>query len=58
MDASLTEDHKMRRESFAQYCPRELNNDAGCLERIVFSDECKFSLVRLVLKGNNRALLF
>ena len=42
----------MRRECFAQYCRRELGNGAGYLERIVFSDECKFSLSESVNKQN------
>ena len=32
----------------------ELRNDAGYLERIVFSDECKFSLFGSVNKQNCR----
>ena len=39
MATSLTEDHKMRSNSFSQYCGREVRNDAGYLERIVFFDE-------------------
>ena len=54
MATSLTEDHKMRRESFAQYCRRELRNGAGFLERIVFSDEFTFSLSGSVDKQNYR----
>ena len=42
----------MSRESFAEYCRRELRNDAGDLESIVFSDECKFSLSVSVNKQN------
>ena len=38
------EDHKARRKNFAKYCRKELRNDVGYLERIVFSDECKLSL--------------
>ena len=52
MATSLTEDHKMRRKNFAQYCRRELINDAGYLEWIVFSDEWKFSLSGSVNKQN------
>ena len=34
MATSLTEDHKMRRKSFAQYCRRELIDYAGCRGRM------------------------
>ena len=50
----LAEDHKTRRKNFAQYYRKELRNDAGCLERIVLSDECKFSLYRSLNKQNCR----
>ena len=55
MGTSLMEDHKMRRKSFAHYCRRELINDAGYLESIVFSPyECKISLPGSVNKQNCR----
>ena len=54
MGTALTEDHKTRRIRFAQSCRRELRNDAGYLNRIVFSDECKFSLSGVVNKQNCR----
>ena len=37
MATLLTEDHKMRNKSYAQYCRSELWNDAGYLIKIVFS---------------------
>ena len=43
MATSLTENHKVRRKRFDQDYRRELRNDAEYLERIVSSDECKFS---------------
>ena len=51
---SLTENHKMRRKSFPQYFQRELRNDAGYLENISFSNECKFFLFGSVNKQNYR----
>ena len=36
MATSLTEDHKMRTKGFARYCRRELGNDSGYLERMIF----------------------
>ena len=54
MATSLTEDRKMGRNIFAQYCLRELRNDPGYLERIILSDEYKFSLSGSVNKENCR----
>ena len=54
MATSLTEDHKMRRKSFAQYCRRKLRKDAEYLERIAFPEECKSSLSGSVNKQNYR----
>ena len=54
MSTTFTEDHKASRLRFAQYCRRELRNDPRFLERIVFSDECKFSLCGKVNKENCR----
>ena len=51
---ALTEQHKSSRLNFAQYCRRELRRDTGYLERIIFSDECKFSLSGKVNKQNFR----
>lgn len=51
---TLTEDHKIRRKQFAQTCRRELRDDAEYLKRIVFSDECKFTLSGQVNKQNCR----
>ena len=54
MTTALTESHKERRLRFARDCRRELRNNAGYLRRIVFSDECKFSLSGSVNKQNCR----
>ena len=54
MATSLTEYPIMRRKILAQYCRRELRNDAEYLERIIFSDECTFSLSGSVNKQNCR----
>ena len=54
MATSLTEDHLVWKKSLAQFFRRELRNDAGDLESIVFSDECKFSLSGSVNKQNCR----
>ncbi len=54
MSTALTEHHKTSRFNFAQNCRTELRNDAGYLERIIFSDECKFSLSGKVNKQNCR----
>lgn len=54
MATALTEDHKIRRKQFAQYCRRELRNDSQYLNRVLFSDECQFSLSGSVNKQNCR----
>ncbi len=54
MSTALTEHHKTSRFNFAQNCHTELRNDAGYLGRIIFSDECKFSLSGTVNKQNCR----
>lgn len=36
----------------AENCPRALQNDTGCLQKIVFSDACHVLLSRLVNKQN------
>ncbi len=54
MSTALTEHHTTSRFNFAQNCRTELRNDGGYLERIIFSDECKFSLSGKVNKQNCR----
>ena len=49
----LSEGEKKNRLSFARNCHRELRNDYTYLKRIVFSDECKFSLSGSVNKQNS-----
>ncbi len=52
MSTTLTKQYKIGILFFAQNCRTELKNDAGYLEQIVFSDECKFSLSGKVNKQN------
>lgn len=50
----ISDEDKAKRIEFAQYCRNELGNESGYLKRIVFSDECKFSLSGQVNKQNCR----
>ena len=43
-----------RRIEFAQHCRREMKNDAGYMNRIVFSNECLFQTSGVVNKHNAR----
>ena len=54
MTNALTERHTERRLKFSRDCSRKLRNNAGYLKRIVFSDECKFSLSGSVNNQNSR----
>ncbi len=54
MSTALTEHYKISMFNFARNCRTELRNDAGYLERIIFSDECKFSVSGKVNKQNCR----
>ncbi len=54
MSTIHTEDHKSSRKRFARNCRRELRNNARFFERIIFSDECKFSLCENLNKQNCR----
>ena len=54
MSQELDENGKQNRLPFARRCWRRLRNDARYLQRIVFSDECKFSLSGKVRQQNCR----
>ena len=54
MSTGLREDHVRSRLCFSRYCRKQLRNDINNLERIFFSDECKFSLSWAVNKQNCR----
>ena len=44
MSAELTEGHETKRKQFAEHCRQELINDSWYFEKIVFSDDPKYSL--------------
>lgn len=50
----LSAQDRQNRLAFAHYCQRELRSDPMFLKRIVFSDECCFSLSGFVNKQNTR----
>jgi len=50
----LSDLDKSNRIQFAQFCREQLNEDSGYLRRIIFSDECSFSLSGGVNKQNCR----
>ena len=54
MSTALTDDHVLSRPRFYRYCRQQLRNDKNYLERIIFSEECKYSLSELVNKQNCR----
>ena len=54
MSPTQSDSNKLQRLEFAQHCRRELRNDTRYLQRIIFSDECNFSVLRRVTKQNCR----
>ena len=52
VSTELTEDHKTKGKQFPQHYRRDSRNGNGYLQRIVFSDECKFSFRGKVNKQN------
>lgn len=54
MGVELSDNDKQNRISFAQYCRAQLRENPGYLKRIVFSDECHFSLSGHVNSQNCR----
>ena len=54
MSTALRENRVRSRLQFSRYCHRQLKNNHNYLGRIVFSEECEFSLSGLVTKQNCR----
>ena len=54
MAQQLSEEDETKRINFARYCRAELRFDSEFLKRVVFTDECKFSLSGFVNKQNCR----
>lgn len=50
MHQQISASDKLNRISFARYFPNGLRNDSKYLKRIVFSDDCKFSLSEILKK--------